>query len=912
MVPQRPNVISKLREAVATPRARRLFDRAALIAVLAVAAGFTGYNIFGYPHYELDEGTYVGSAWTMMSEGHLFYYTYTYAHPPLGWFQIGLWSVLTGGFDRFGMSINSGRALMLVLTILSTLLIFLIVRRGTGRVAPAALAGIAFSVSPLAIGFHRQVYLDNIGTCWMLLSLLLLQSARGRLGRIVLSAVVFGIAFLTKEVFAAMLPGMVLGVALLTDKLQRRFAVLLWSIVAVSFVSLFVLLAILKDELLPPGTLWSSPKPHVSLIQTYFRQAGRGGGGILDRNGEFWSRTEQWWHNDPLFIGMGVASLGVGLLIWRWDRFTFFVSVLTCCFILFLGRGGVVLYYYVIPVLAFMAVAIGLVSGHAMNLMARWRPLRQTVAPAILAATIVLMNMSFDRNAAIFSADATSNQREAAQWIVRNLPHSSLLITDSYAWQDLRSTSMTDGSPFPLANYYWPTFSDPVLVESLLNDNWQKIDYLLVSSNTLADANTDPSLAMLKQTVERSDVIREFKSGGWTQWIMRVRKVHRVTANHDPMLVQTWRSFVAHFIVNGRVVDPKTGATTSKAQASAMLQALYMDDRPTFDALWSWSQANLQVRPDGLLISSLKLGADGSPTVVDGEATTSADEDTALALLLASRFWNAPEYQWDTAALLHGIWKQETVELQGQRFIVAGSWARGDGVRGINEPVMAPSSFAPYAYRIFAQFDPSRPWLNLVDSTYSVLTAIRGSPYFGGPEGLIPTYFKLDSATATPRLVGATIPGADEFTIDSAQVLTRLTIDYLWSHDERARQAIRGLGLPRKRMQPIGEQLGGLSVAYGLDGSTLDNAESIAMYANVVPSLLVTDDINLDFAQRVFSERVLRGYTEGNGQTYWGSDPDDLQAQATAWFACAMMDGSIANLWAGEQTIDWAQALDQR
>jgi hypothetical protein len=84
------------------------------------------------------------------------------------------------------------------------------------------------------------------------------------------------------------------------------------------------------------------------------------------------------------------------------------------------------------------------------------------------------------------------------------------------------------------------------------------------------------------------------------------------------------------------------------------------------------------------------------------------------------------------------------------------------------------------------------------------------------------------------------------------------------------------------------------------------------MYANVVPSLLVTDDINLDFAQRVFSERVLRGYTEGNGQTYWGSDPDDLQAQATAWFACAMMDGSIANLWAGEQTIDWAQALDQR
>ncbi len=153
-----------------------------------------------------------------MTKFHLFYYTYTLLHTrPSWWFQIGLWSELTGGFDRFGMSINSGRALMLVVTILSTLLIYLIVRRGTGRVAPAVLSGIAFSISPLAIGFHRQVYLDNIGTSWMLLSLLLLQIGERSAGADRSERVVFGIAFLTKEVFAAaMFPGMVLGVALLT------------------------------------------------------------------------------------------------------------------------------------------------------------------------------------------------------------------------------------------------------------------------------------------------------------------------------------------------------------------------------------------------------------------------------------------------------------------------------------------------------------------------------------------------------------------------------------------------------------------------------------------------------------------------------------------------------------------------
>ncbi len=102
----------------------------------------------------------------------------------------------------------------------------------------------------------------------------------------------------------------------------------------------------------------------------------------------------------PTFREPGRHRGGVGLLLWRWDRFIFFVSILTCCFVLFLGRGGVVLYYYVIPVLAFMAVAIGLVTGFVMNLIARWRPVRQVVAPAVLVATLLMTNTSFDRNSA--------------------------------------------------------------------------------------------------------------------------------------------------------------------------------------------------------------------------------------------------------------------------------------------------------------------------------------------------------------------------------------------------------------------------------------------------------------------------------------------------------------------------------
>ena len=56
----------------------------ALLLALAAAAVFTGFNMFQFPHYESDEGTYVSSAWAMFREGQLSYYTYNYDHPPLG------------------------------------------------------------------------------------------------------------------------------------------------------------------------------------------------------------------------------------------------------------------------------------------------------------------------------------------------------------------------------------------------------------------------------------------------------------------------------------------------------------------------------------------------------------------------------------------------------------------------------------------------------------------------------------------------------------------------------------------------------------------------------------------------------------------------------------------------------------
>ena len=73
------------------PRSRAI-ERLAIGTVLLVAALFTGFNMFRFPNYEPDEGTYMGSAWALFEHGNLSYYTYTYDHPPFGWFQIGAWA----------------------------------------------------------------------------------------------------------------------------------------------------------------------------------------------------------------------------------------------------------------------------------------------------------------------------------------------------------------------------------------------------------------------------------------------------------------------------------------------------------------------------------------------------------------------------------------------------------------------------------------------------------------------------------------------------------------------------------------------------------------------------------------------------------------------------------------------------
>src|SRR5258707_525419 len=103
-----------------------------VVGILVVTGLTHGVNMLHFPYYETDEGTYMSQAWSLLKQGQLAPYTYWYDHAPFGWIQIAIWGIVTGGFYTFGTAVDSGRVLMLVMQLVSTLLVYRIGRSVSG------------------------------------------------------------------------------------------------------------------------------------------------------------------------------------------------------------------------------------------------------------------------------------------------------------------------------------------------------------------------------------------------------------------------------------------------------------------------------------------------------------------------------------------------------------------------------------------------------------------------------------------------------------------------------------------------------------------------------------------------------------------------------------------------------------
>ncbi|MBS1856487.1 MAG: glycosyl hydrolase [Acidobacteria bacterium] len=340
------------------------------------------------------------------------------------------------------------------------------------------------------------------------------------------------------------------------------------------------------------------------------------------------------------------------------------------------------------------------------------------------------------------------------------------------------------------------------------------------------------------------------------------------------VLRQSWEAYRTRFIQkDGRVIDYRAGGiSTSEGQAYAMLRAAWIRDRATFDRAWNWSLNNLNsgVRADHLWAWKWGKDAAGNWKVLDKAFATDADEDAAVALLLAWKTWNDPRYLRAAQATIADLWNHAVVAIGGRRYLLAGdSLCGADGCR-IN-----PSYYAPYAYRLFAKYDRAHPWNQMVGESYRLLESVSSLTGTHLP----PDWAHLDTTTGDVALGSSK---DSSFSYDAFRVFWRVALDYRVNQDPRAAQYLRQ-SLPW--LSAEWSRDGRVPAVISANGRQRAEYESFDMLGGILPALRITAP---QVADQV-GKKLVSTYSNG----FW-SEPDSYYLQNWAWLGTALYEGYVA------------------
>lgn len=346
---------------------------------------------------------------------------------------------------------------------------------------------------------------------------------------------------------------------------------------------------------------------------------------------------------------------------------------------------------------------------------------------------------------------------------------------------------------------------------------------------------------------------------------------------NQALLIESWQAYRDRFIQNdGRVIDREASdRTTSEGQAYAMWRAVLINDADTFERTYRWAEGNLAQRDaSGQRQGSLWAwhwgrSDTGQWEILDPNFATDADIDAATALILAARRWNCPAYLEEARVKLADIWAQSVVELpDGTPQLLPGPatafWNQPDTL------ILNPSYFSPYAYRLFAQIDPSRDWLGLVDSGYAMLEASSAVSSVGLPSDWI----VYDPATSVYRTLAPEHPLQSRYSFDAYRVWWRVALDGAWFGEPRSRAYLSN---HLDHLETRWRRDRRLPARISLTGETLVDYEATAQYAMLYPAWQQVSPL---LATQIYRQKLLPAYRNG----FWDND-SAYYSQNMAWFA---------------------------
>lgn len=844
--------------------------------LIAISMFAHGYNMFQYPYYENDEGTYMSQAVAVTEQAKLAPYTYWYDHAPGGWFFIAIWAKLTGGYFSFGDSINTGRVLMLLVHVVTTLLLYGILRRTVCNRVYSLVGALLFAVSPLAIEIGRRVLLDPIMIMWVLASVFTIVGEHRKLRHFFLSAIFFAFAVLTKEPAIFFLPALLYTVYTGADLSHRRVVIVKWVTVFSILVSLYPVYALMKGEFFPYGSSLGGSSPHVSLLETLKYQADRKtDGNFWDLNGGFQFYFHAWTNgnHDLMLIGDPVLMLGgltatiAVLILSLWVRRVRVMAILTLCYWIFLIRGGVIIQFYILPLLPLMAGCIAIVAQEIARL--KKRKYSYVLQTSILLLIIIPTSLIYFKRTAIYTQNQTTPQIQALEWVQKNIPNDAVLLIDNYAYVDITYN-------YPKANYYWKAEVDPEIHDGLLKGKWYNIDYILSTGQIEQDV-ARVGFVLVGDAMKNSVPLATFERDGYA---VTIRKVIKSVA--QPVAVNAWHYYANTFLSDGRAFDPYTqNRTTSEGQSYLLLRAVWNNDKTTFDSGWNWTKQNLQKRSNDSLLAWLWSNDNGKTyRVSDLETASDADQDTALALLFAYKKWGNTEYLKEAKEIINDIWKFEVVKVKNNNYLVANTNSLRD-----NTYLLNPSYLSPATYRIFAEVDLTHDWMSVVDSSYQLLDKI--SVNSKGNLQLPSDWIMIDrNSGITSSATKYTSKTADQYGYDAFRVMWRIALDAKWNKEPRAEIYLNKYNAFFNN-QFYNHKL--VSI-YSNEGQPISSEGNIS---TDIGALSVFDITDKNVAENFYQARIASTY---NQEGYWEAR-DNYYGQNWAWFGTAFHKDVLINLW---------------
>ncbi|HZT28587.1 MAG TPA: glycosyl hydrolase family 8 [Bryobacteraceae bacterium] len=335
-----------------------------------------------------------------------------------------------------------------------------------------------------------------------------------------------------------------------------------------------------------------------------------------------------------------------------------------------------------------------------------------------------------------------------------------------------------------------------------------------------------------------------------------------------PRLEESWLAYQHRFLQSdGRVIDRRAqDISTSEGQAYAMLRAVWLDDRAAFDKAHTWALNNLNrgVRKDHLWAWKWGKDADGRWHALDPAFATDADQDAALALILASDVWREPGYLSEARAVLADLWKQAVIRVASRCYLLAGdSLCKGSDCR------VNPSYYAPYAYRIFARHDKNHSWDQMAAASYPFLAEVSRLTATHLP----PDWVQLDAGS------GALSLGDDKssaFSYDAFRTFWRVALDYELNHGPDAAAYLqKNLSWIIRRWTANGS----IPAVIGASGAPRAEYQSYEMLAALLPAVSLSNPGVAAAMAGKLDSIYLKGL--------WGED-DAYYLQNWAWFGTAL------------------------